>query len=118
MKEQLQSLKKVSDMLSYHNEKLRMIPDDLLDQLNKLKYLEKTVTQMKELNDQLPSRLQRIEDRLKEDTEREIRTLRDGLRLLNNQLEKYKKTRETTPNSASFGKGQVTALPHTRTKNN
>lgn len=36
----------------------------------------------------LPSRLQRIEDRLKEDTEREIRTLRDGLRLLNNQLEK------------------------------
>ncbi|XP_022780648.1 glutamine-rich protein 2-like isoform X3 [Stylophora pistillata] len=88
MKEQLQSLKKVSDMLSYHNEKLPMIPDDLLDQLNKLKYLEKTVTQMKELNDQLPSRLQRIEDRLKEDTEREIRTLRDGLRLLNNQLEK------------------------------
>ena len=39
-------------------------------------------------HDKLPSRLQRIEDRLKEDTEREIRTLRDGLRLLNNQLEK------------------------------
>ncbi|XP_027039295.1 glutamine-rich protein 2 isoform X1 [Pocillopora verrucosa] len=106
MKEQLQSLKKVSDMLSYHNEKLQMIPDDLLDQLNKLKYLEKTITQMKEFNDQLPSRLQRIEDRLKEDTEREIRTLRDGLRLLNNQLEKYKKMRETIPNSASSGKGK------------
>lgn len=36
----------------------------------------------------IPSKLQRIEDRLKEDTEREFRTLRDGLRLLNNQLDK------------------------------
>ena len=36
----------------------------------------------------MPSRLQRTEERLKEDTEREIRTLRDGLRLLNNQLDK------------------------------
>lgn len=75
-------------MLSYHNEKLQMIPDDLLDQLNKLKYLERTANQIKELNDQLPLKLQRIEDRLKEDTEREVRTLRDGLRLLNNQLDK------------------------------
>lgn len=33
--------------------KLQMIPDDLLDQLNKLKYLEKTITQMKEFNDQV-----------------------------------------------------------------
>jgi len=65
-----------------------MIPDDLLDQLNKLKYLERATSQIKELNDQIPSKLQRIEDRLKEDTEREFRTLRDGLRLLNNQLDK------------------------------
>jgi len=88
MGEQLQSLKNVSDMLSYHNEKLQMIPDDLLDQLNKLKYLERATSQIKEFKDQLPSKLQRIEDRLKEDTEREVRTLRDGLRLLNNQLDK------------------------------
>ena len=30
-----------------------MIPDDLLDQLNKLKYLEKTTKQMKEFNEQV-----------------------------------------------------------------
>lgn len=30
-----------------------MIPDDLLDQLNKLKYLERTANQIKELNDQV-----------------------------------------------------------------
>ena len=30
-----------------------MIPDDLLDQLNKLKYLEKTTKQMKESNEQV-----------------------------------------------------------------
>lgn len=36
----------------------------------------------------LTPRIQRNEDRLREDTEREIRTLRDGLRLLNNQLDK------------------------------
>ena len=33
--------------------KLQMIPDDLLDQLNKLKYLERTANQIKELNDQV-----------------------------------------------------------------
>ena len=33
--------------------KLQMIPDDLLDQLNKLKYLERTTSQIKELNDQV-----------------------------------------------------------------
>ena len=33
--------------------KLQMIPDDLLDQLNKLKYLEKTASQIKEFNDQV-----------------------------------------------------------------
>lgn len=30
-----------------------MIPDDLLDQLNKLKYLERIANQIKELNDQV-----------------------------------------------------------------
>jgi len=30
-----------------------MIPDDLLDQLNKLKYLERATSQIKELNDQV-----------------------------------------------------------------
>lgn len=40
-------------MLCYRMFKLQMIPDDLLDQLNKLKYLEKTITQMKEFNDQV-----------------------------------------------------------------
>lgn len=30
-----------------------MIPDDLLDQLNKLKYLERTTSQIKELIDQV-----------------------------------------------------------------
>lgn len=30
-----------------------MIPDDLLDQLNKLKYLERATSQMKEFNDQV-----------------------------------------------------------------
>lgn len=40
-------------MLYYRMFKLQMIPDDLLDQLNKLKYLEKTITQMKEFNDQV-----------------------------------------------------------------
>lgn len=30
-----------------------MIPDDLLDQLNKLKYLERATSQMKQLNDQV-----------------------------------------------------------------
>lgn len=30
-----------------------MIPDDLLDQLNKLKYMERATSQMKELNDQV-----------------------------------------------------------------
>lgn len=33
--------------------KLQMIPDDLLDQLNKLKYLERATSQIKELNDQV-----------------------------------------------------------------
>lgn len=33
--------------------KLQMIPDDLLDQLNKLKYLERTTRQIKELIDQV-----------------------------------------------------------------
>ena len=33
--------------------KLQMIPDDLLDQLNKLKYLERTTSQIKELIDQV-----------------------------------------------------------------
>lgn len=33
--------------------KLQMIPDDLLDQLNKLKYLERATSQMKEFNDQV-----------------------------------------------------------------
>ena len=32
-----------------------MIPDDLLDQLNKLKYLERTTNQMKEFTDQVIS---------------------------------------------------------------
>lgn len=40
-------------MLCYRMFKLQMIPDDLLDQLNKLKYLEKTIAQMKEFNDQV-----------------------------------------------------------------
>ena len=30
-----------------------MIPDDLLDQLNKLKYLERATSQIKELHDQV-----------------------------------------------------------------
>jgi len=30
-----------------------MIPDDLLDQLNKLKYLERTTNQIKEFTDQV-----------------------------------------------------------------
>ncbi|XP_074638653.1 uncharacterized protein LOC141897103 isoform X1 [Acropora palmata] len=51
--EQLQSLKNISDLLSCHNEKLQLIPDDLLDQLNKLKYMERTINQIKDFNDQL-----------------------------------------------------------------
>ena len=30
-----------------------MIPDDLLDQLNKLKYLERTINQIKDFSDQV-----------------------------------------------------------------
>ena len=33
--------------------KLQMIPDDLLDQLNRLKYLERTTNQIKEFTDQV-----------------------------------------------------------------
>jgi len=33
--------------------KLQMIPDDLLDQLNKLKYLERATSQIKEFKDQV-----------------------------------------------------------------
>ena len=32
--------------------------------------------------------MHRLEEKVKEDMEREIRTLRDGIRMLNNQLEK------------------------------
>ena len=30
-----------------------MIPDDLLDQLNKLKYMERTINQIKDFSDQV-----------------------------------------------------------------
>ncbi|XP_068674885.1 glutamine-rich protein 2-like isoform X1 [Montipora foliosa] len=107
LEEQLQSVKKVSGLPTVHDEKIQIIPDDLLDQLNKLKYLERTINQIKDFTDQLPSRIQRTEDRIREDTEREIRTLRDGLRLLNNQLDKYKKTFQTVAPSPSTIDGKI-----------
>ena len=37
-----------------------MIPDDLLDQLNKLKYMERTINQIKDFTDQVINSLQKI----------------------------------------------------------
>nr|XP_058972174.1 glutamine-rich protein 2-like isoform X3 [Pocillopora verrucosa] len=99
LESQLASLREGLSLLNDNKQQI----ESMKEQLQSLK---KVSDMLSYHNEKLPSRLQRIEDRLKEDTEREIRTLRDGLRLLNNQLEKYKKMRETIPNSASSGKGK------------
>ncbi|EDO30154.1 predicted protein, partial [Nematostella vectensis] len=112
MGEQLKRLKSVSDLLSSHNEKLQLIPDDLLEQLNKLKYMEKTMSKLRDNINQLPAKLERLEERMKENAEREARTLRDGLRLLNNQIEKIKKMSLSPPPSdgKTQGGGAIDSL--------
>ncbi|XP_015752148.1 PREDICTED: glutamine-rich protein 2-like [Acropora digitifera] len=113
LNERITALESV-DILMYScflkTSKLQMIPDDLLDQLNKLKYMERTINQIKDFTEQLTPRIQRNEDRLREDTEREIRTLRDGLRLLNNQLDKLKREKTfqmTTYSPSTRNEGKI-----------
>jgi len=58
----------------------------------------------------LTPRIQRNEDRLREDTQREIRTLRDGFRLLNNQLDKLKREKTfqmTTYSPSTRNEGKI-----------
>ncbi|KAK3752197.1 hypothetical protein QZH41_019337 [Actinostola sp. cb2023] len=115
MNDHLKGLRNVTDLLSDHNEKMQLIPDDLLEQLNKLKYLEKTVNQMSDSSHQLPHKLQRMEERFKDDFEREMRTLREGIRLLNNQFDKLKKMNSSpipvSPNARKAqGDGKIDSL--------
>ncbi|XP_032225156.2 glutamine-rich protein 2 isoform X2 [Nematostella vectensis] len=105
LEEQLKSLREGLALLDSHREQLK----EMGEQLKRLKSVSDLLSSH---NEKLPAKLERLEERMKENAEREARTLRDGLRLLNNQIEKIKKMSLSPPPSdgKTQGGGAIDSL--------